>query len=383
MSFVQEKFNRSFLQTQGIFNEYAYNPDNGDSSTDVLVSGYFAQCRFIGEDGWIQGIVLCNLSDGFFTMQIQEDEVTAIIVDIVIPPGGITGQALVKLSNASGDVGWGAGSTDFIPGKTVNNFAALPLATEWTGFLAICVNSQGVWFVNYKAAGIYYSDGANWVYQGDYELTDSASEIYNTPAGNITATNVQAAIDELDDEKGVVDSVNSGTDITVDNTDPANPVINFTGSFGVAWGAITGPLSSQTDLQTALDAKVDENAAITGATKTKITYDTKGLVTSGADATTADIADSTNKRYVTDAQLTVIGNTSGINTGDQNLSGLVPYSGATGNVNVGANSIDAADFNGVALTAAGSASNFLAEDGSYYPVSGGSGLTQMQVEGLI
>lgn len=83
---------------------------------------------------------------------------------------------------------------------------------------------------------------------------------------------------------------------------------------------VNKPISTAT--QTALDGKVDENAAITGATKTKITYDAKGLVTGGADATTADIADSTNKRYVTDAQLTVIGNTSGTNTGDQNLT---PY----------------------------------------------------------
>ena len=67
---------------------------------------------------------------------------------------------------------------------------------------------------------------------------------------------------------------------------------------------------------------VVKNSAITGATKTKITYDAKGLVTAGADATTADIADSSNKRYVTDANLTVIGNTSGTNTGDQTLSGL-------------------------------------------------------------
>lgn len=65
-----------------------------------------------------------------------------------------------------------------------------------------------------------------------------------------------------------------------------------------------------------------ENSPITGATKTKITYDAKGLVTSGADATTADIADSSNKRYVTDANLTVIGNTSGTNTGDQTF--IVP-----------------------------------------------------------
>lgn len=92
------------------------------------------------------------------------------------------------------------------------------------------------------------------------------------------------------------------------------------GSGGGTWGTITGTLSDQTDLQTALDAKVDENAAITGATKTKITYDAKGLVTAGADATTADIADSLNKRYVTDAQLTVLGNTSGTNTGDVTVS---------------------------------------------------------------
>ena len=72
-----------------------------------------------------------------------------------------------------------------------------------------------------------------------------------------------------------------------------------------------------------LDAKITANSSITGATKTKITYDSKGLVTSGTDATTADIAASTNKNYVTDAQLVVIGNTSGINTGDQDLSGLM------------------------------------------------------------
>lgn len=94
-------------------------------------------------------------------------------------------------------------------------------------------------------------------------------------------------------------------------------LINKIPTGGGTWGSITGTLSDQTDLQTALDAKVDENAPITGATKTKITYDEKGLVTAGADATTADIADSSNRRYVTDAQLVVIGNTSGTNTGDQ------------------------------------------------------------------
>lgn len=54
--------------------------------------------------------------------------------------------------------------------------------------------------------------------------------------------------------------------------------------------------------QTALDTKVDKNAAITGATKTKVTYDAKGLVTAGADATTTDISEGTNL-YFTDERV--------------------------------------------------------------------------------
>ncbi len=57
-------------------------------------------------------------------------------------------------------------------------------------------------------------------------------------------------------------------------------------------------------------------AAITAGTFTKITLGTNGLATGGADATTADINDSINRRYCTDAQKTVIGNTSGTNSGD-------------------------------------------------------------------
>lgn len=49
-----------------------------------------------------------------------------------------------------------------------------------------------------------------------------------------------------------------------------------------------------------LDNKISLNILITGDTKTKITYDSKGLVTSGSDATTADIDDSLNRRYITD-----------------------------------------------------------------------------------
>lgn len=98
--------------------------------------------------------------------------------------------------------------------------------------------------------------------------------------------------------------------------------------------------------------KLTANVAIVGATKTKITYDANGLVTSGTDATTADINDSTNRRYVTDAQLVVVGNTSGTNTGDNAVntlySGLVSNATHTGDA-TGATALTVVALNGTNL----------------------------------
>ena len=76
-------------------------------------------------------------------------------------------------------------------------------------------------------------------------------------------------------------------------------------------------MSSYLTTSAAASTYVAKNDPITGATKTKITYNTDGLITSGADATTADIADSPNRRYITDAQQTVLNNTSNTNSGDE------------------------------------------------------------------
>jgi hypothetical protein len=99
----------------------------------------------------------------------------------------------------------------------------------------------------------------------------------------------------------------------------SNPAISITIPLASEAGTTAGLLSN-TDYNT-FNAKVAANATISGATKTKITYDAKGLVTAGADATTADITESTNRNYVTDAQKAgVLSNTSGTNTGDQTIT---------------------------------------------------------------
>lgn len=71
---------------------------------------------------------------------------------------------------------------------------------------------------------------------------------------------------------------------------------------GVSDTIVDGVLTiapSQNAVFDALSLKLDKNTVITGAIKTKITYDANGLVTSGVDATTSDIAEGSNL-YFTD-----------------------------------------------------------------------------------
>jgi hypothetical protein len=162
-----------------------------------------------------------------------------------------------------------------------------------------------------------------------------------------------------------------------DGTTLGGTLIGPSAAGAVSWGAITGTLASQTDLNTALGTKVTGNTAITGATKTKITYDSKGLVTAGADATTADIAASTNKNYVTDAQQTVITNTSGTNTGNQTLANTSDSSSHTATLSATGGSIKLVEGSNITLTTTGTGA-----DGIITIASTGGGGTVTSVAAL-
>jgi hypothetical protein len=190
--------------------------------------------------------------------------------------------------------------------------------------------------VNDNYGSIHYADGDLHIEDADGHkllvIEDGFMQLHlsDTIQSNLFTTNLTQNRDHyLPDNSGTIaltsdiTGTNSGTN-TGDET-----ATSIKTKLGIT--TLSGSNTGDQDLSNL----VVKNIAITGATKTKITYDAKGLVTSGADATTADIADSTNKRYVTDANLITIGNQSGTNTGDETTATIKSKLGAATTSNDG------------------------------------------------
>lgn len=262
-----------------------------------------------------------------------------------------------------------------------------------------------------KLSGI--QTGAEVNVNADWNATSGDAQILNkpttmTPSAHTHAisdvTGLQTALDgksstshthTLDNLSDVViTSPTTGQVIKYDGTNWINDTdATASGGSGVTdHGALTGlgdddhtqyhndtrgdaRYYTKSQVDTSLSSKVDSNTAITGATKTKVTYDAKGLVTNGADATTADIADSTNKRYVTDAQLTVIGNTSGTNTGDETTATIKSKLSIT--TLSGSNTGDQTSIAGITGTTA--QFNTALTDGDFATLAGTETLTNKEV----
>ena len=223
-------------------------------------------------------------------------------------------------------LGWSAAMAQSVginsDGSTPHASAILDVSSTTKGFLAprmttsqrAAITSPATGLLVYQTdgtPGYYYFDGSVWV-----------------PIGSETAASIKSKL-------GI-------TTLSGSNTGDQD-IAAMTHTNRSALDAVSGTNTGDQTLPTLSSlGAVASNTAITGGTKTKVTYDAKGLVTAGADATTADIAASTNKNYVTDAQLTAIGNagnTSGTNTGDQtnvtgtalNVTGIVAIAnGGTG-----------------------------------------------------
>jgi len=166
---------------------------------------------------------------------------------------------------------------------------------------------------NNKQSALTFSDG----------LTNTAGVVKVNTTQNITN------LSNLTSSGLIKTQGNNGTlTMAVAGTDYQAPItlttIGTTGSATFSGTTLNIPQYTVASL-----GAVEKNRDIVGGTKTLITYDTKGLVTAGADATTADIAPSANRNYVTDLQAGVLSNTSGKNTGDETTETIKSKLGIT------------------------------------------------------
>ena len=161
--------------------------------------------------------------------------------------------------------------------------------------------------------------------QGDGTLGDpitmnttgvSANEIWVRNSANTGWTPSLISNDNVNENTLTASKVDAGTSV--------NGAVLTSDGLGIAtWSN-----------QLAIDVsnRVISNLPITAGTGTKVTYDSKGLVTSSTDATTADINSSLDRRYVTDSQLLVL---SGLGTmAVQNANAVAITGGTITNANV-------------------------------------------------
>jgi hypothetical protein len=111
-------------------------------------------------------------------------------------------------------------------------------------------------------------------------IEDPASQLFYKALVSALPSGGVGAVSSVAGKTGAVTLVAADVGLAnVDNTSDANKPVSTAQAASIA-------------------TKVTANGAITGATKTKVTYDAKGLVTAGADATQDDIGDGTTfKQY--------------------------------------------------------------------------------------
>ena len=129
---------------------------------------------------------------------------------------------------------------------------------------------------------------------------------YDNATSGLAATNVQAAIDELAGEVDGVQGITGTAPITVDNTDPANPVVGVNAASTSAAGAVqlndTVTSTSVTESATANSVKVAYDAAVAAAAS----GDVSGIASNTVIfVNSTDGNNSTGQRGTTKAFLTI------------------------------------------------------------------------------
>lgn len=204
--------------------------------------------------------------------------------------------------------------------------------------------------LNYNKEYTWFGSSSTWVDRGSSTITPATNSSYGSVKGqtadgtvkaddgllsvngwstvkNDISANAESISDEVSRATGAETTLQNNIDAEATartsedgklNTAISNEASRAKGAENTLQSNIDKEASARTSADTTLQANIDKkvtaNAAITGGTFTKVTVDTKGLVTSGASLSASDIP--------TIAQSQVSGLTSALN-GKQAVSNLV------------------------------------------------------------
>lgn len=166
-------------------------------------------------------------------------------------------------------------------------------------------NTDSVTSVNTKTGAVVLN-GADVVATG-YVKPSSTSAVADTDTLNAAIGKLEKGLDGKQASGSYVtsnDAIGAGTNQTKISYDAKGLVTagglavasdfkmtGYTKAGTAADVAVTDTISAAIGkVEKKVDSKLSPNAAITGATKTKVTYDTNGLVIAGADAVASDFA---------------------------------------------------------------------------------------------
>lgn len=175
----------------------------------------------------VNPIVNFNNSTGYITnlSSFDTDDLSEGTTNLYnrVPTGGTAAQVLAKIDGTDYNSQW----VDVIVGGQVDSVVA---GTDISVDASDPVNP----IVNFSNASGYITDLSSFTTD---DLSEGSSNLYNRlPAGGL-ANQVLSKIDGTDynaqwitsPSGGQVDSVVGGTNITVDASDPVNPIVNFDG----------------------------------------------------------------------------------------------------------------------------------------------------------
>ena len=336
-------------------------------------------------------LTLNHTGYGYFTIQPSQGirfpdasvQTTAFPAGSDVPTGGTTGQALVKVSNSNYDVDWAtvasyitsvssplsvttgnltidlsAYLTSATAASTYQTLAGmssyLTTATAASTYAVIAAGQPTAGTTGQvltKNSGTNYDSSWQTLIPGDRYLTSSTTS--NTVSnGNKTFTigtglsytptqNITISYNAANHMHGEVLTYNSGTGVlTVDINHHTGSgtytawVVNVGGvtpATSVAWGAITGTISAQTDLQGQLDLKL----AVTTAASTYQTLSGMSSYLTTSAATSTYYLQTNPAGYITSAALTGYATESWVTSGfvdiasTQTISGAKTFSSAT------------------------------------------------------